>query len=191
MGPRSWPVVGAALVVCLLAGCQGEDDAPQPAPDAATTEPTCVTAGADGVSMQVTVPPGFTAGSGDTLLDEVRGRPPADGQGLADVVAIDAYERDSSDAEVVQRSMAAVLPSGASDSGDPAYDRAVQRVGREELTEITWTSPDRVGDGEHTGFVTLATVDDVRFTLAVVAGDTFDTLKDEVLPTLEEGDCSG
>lgn len=192
MGRRA-RVAGAVLPLCLLAGCQGEDERPGSASDPATPGPTCVTSGTDAASLQVTVPAGFARGSEGNLLDQVWGRPPADGEGLSDVVALDAFERDSPDAYVVQRAMAAVGSSGTSDSGRPAYDRAVRRVERDDLEEISWTSPDRDGGGEHTGFVTLVTVDDVRFTVSIVAaaGDAFETLKDQVVPSIEEGDCSG
>lgn len=180
-------------VVSGLVGCDGgdggDDATPTPSTTGSASSSTCVTAGSERDSMQLTVPAGFADRSEDSILDASWARQASDGTGSPDVVGLDAYSRDASDQAVVQRAMAAAPEPP--DSGVPAYDKAVDRVEREQLSEATWTAPNRGDPGEHTGYVALRREGDTRFTVTIVAStDTFEALKSEVLDTVQPGDCA-
>lgn len=179
--------VALPLTWVFLAGCQ-QDPEPAPEPEAnVAVEPTCVSAQVDGTSFEVTIPSGFTDASDGEVFDQFWTRP--DDAGSFTVVGLDGYERNATDADVVRRAM--TLITGGTDNTTPGFKAADRRVRERGLTEVSWTAPNRVGDGRHQVNVSLAKVGDARFTVALVASpDEFDELRRTVLPTAREGDCS-
>lgn len=184
-GRATW--VALPLTWVFLTGCQQDTEpAPEPEPSVAT-EPTCVSVQVDGTSFEVTIPSGFTDASDGEVFDEFWTRP--DDDGSFTVVGLDGYERDANDTGVVRRAM--TLITGGMDNTTPGFKAADQQVRDRGLTEVTWTAPNRVGDGQHQVNVSLAKVGDARFTLGLVATpDEFDELRRTVLPTAREGNCS-
>jgi hypothetical protein len=194
---HAWVRVVASSAL-LLTSCT--DDAPSSADPPSSTSgsaASCVSAATAGSSLSLEVPAGFRADPDGVManqLDQVwtRDDPESNAPQIVTLHAFDpdAYGQRQPDSFVLLR---AVTATSSSDSGRPEFEEAVRTVRTRQPTDIQYSAKNPTDDDRHTLHAELVRVGEDRFTVTLLAdeGETFEELRDAVLPTIEEGDCPG